>query len=84
MTTATELSFISHTPGVSGGDACVRNTRIPVWLLAEMRLAGMCDAEILAGYPETLNQADLEVAWQYHTDHPAEITQALRLNREDN
>ena len=31
--------IIQKTPGVSGGYACVRNTRIPVWTLVSLRQA---------------------------------------------
>lgn len=35
---------IEKTPGVMGGDACIRQTRIPVWLLVSLRQQGASDA----------------------------------------
>ena len=40
-------SSIEKTPNVCGGDARVRNTRIPVWLLVLQRKFGRSDAEVL-------------------------------------
>ena len=31
---------IEKTPGVCGGDPCIRQTRIPVWLLEQLRRLG--------------------------------------------
>ena len=52
-------------PGVCGGRARVRATRITVWQLVEMQQHGLSDAKILAGYPDSLTQEDLDAAWQY-------------------
>lgn len=73
-------ALIRKTPGVSGGDACLRSTRIPVWLLAEYRRLGMADDKILESYPGVLDQADLDAAWAYQAAHPREIEQALWHN----
>ncbi|HVS34517.1 MAG TPA: DUF433 domain-containing protein [Gemmataceae bacterium] len=75
MTTAT-ASLISSTPGVCGGEACIRGTRIMVWLLVYMRRRGRTDADILDGYPG-LTQADLDAAWDYYGQHATEIEQAI-------
>jgi hypothetical protein len=32
---------ISKTPGVMGGEACIRESRIPVWLMVSYRRMGM-------------------------------------------
>ena len=79
MATATER--ITKTPGVCGGDACIRGHRIPVWVLVQWRDLGKPDDWILAGYP-TLIPADLQAAWEYAAAHPAEIEEAIRLNEE--
>ncbi|MCU0542788.1 MAG: DUF433 domain-containing protein [Oscillatoriaceae cyanobacterium Prado104] len=34
---------IQKTPGVMGGEACIRQTRIPVWLLVSYRRQGASD-----------------------------------------
>ncbi len=70
---------IAKTPNVCGGDACIRGTRIPVWLLAEWRRLGQTDAAILQGYP-SLVPADLEAAWEYAAAHSEEIEEAVREN----
>jgi len=72
---------IKKTPGVCGGDACIGNTRIPVWSLAIDRTLGMSDADILAAFPD-LTAADLVNAWAYAEAHPEEIDRAIRENEE--
>src|SRR5436190_423167 len=67
---------ITSTPGVCGGDACVRSTRIMVWLLVLMRRGGRADADLLGDYP-SINQADFDAAWDYYRQIPAEIEQAI-------
>jgi uncharacterized protein (DUF433 family) len=69
-------ALIQKTPGVCGGDACVGNTRIMVWLLVAQKRGGLSDEEILAGYP-TLTPADLAAAWEYYRRHPQEIDEAI-------
>lgn len=77
MTTA--ASWISKVPDRCGGDACVRATRIAVWVLVGYRRLGLSDADLLGYYP-MLTQADLEVAWTYAAANPDEIDAALREN----
>ncbi|QEH38392.1 hypothetical protein OJF2_69930 [Aquisphaera giovannonii] len=73
---------ILRKPGVCGGDACVRGTRIPVWTLVRMRQLGVPEAEILRSYP-SLRAADLAHAWTYAEAHREQIEQAIRENEED-
>ena len=75
-------AVIRKTPGVCGGDACIRRSRIMVWLLVAFRRDGTTDAEILANYP-TLTPEDLAAAWEYDRLHPMEIEDAIRANEED-
>ncbi len=75
------FTHIKKTPGVCGGDACIGNTRIPVWTLVSLRQQGASDKDLLEGYP-TLNQADLEAAWQYYDARRGEIETAIRENDE--
>ena len=49
---------IESRPGVLGGDPCIVRTRIPVWLLAQARILGSSEADILRAYP-TLRAEDL-------------------------
>ena len=72
-------SGINKTPGVVGGDACIGNTRIPVWSLVEDRRLGASDARILESFPQ-LSAADLVNAWAYAEAHPEEIKQAIQEN----
>ncbi|HLW67594.1 MAG TPA: DUF433 domain-containing protein [Gemmataceae bacterium] len=41
-----DASWVRKTPGVCGGDACIRNTRIPVWLLVAWMKDGLNDERI--------------------------------------
>ena len=70
--TQTLSKGITKTPGVCGGDACIAQTRIPVWLLVEYRRLGISEAQLLEDYPH-LSAADLVNAWAYADAHPAEI-----------
>jgi uncharacterized protein (DUF433 family) len=70
---------IEKTPGISGGDACVVRTRIPVWHLEEMRRNGKTDAEILRAFPQ-LTAIDLANAWTYAASNQAEIEILIQDN----
>jgi type III restriction enzyme len=74
-------TWIQKTPGVCGGDACIRNTRITVWGLVQRRQQGLSDAEVLRRVPG-LTPADLEAAWDYYERSHEEIEQAIRDNEE--
>jgi uncharacterized protein (DUF433 family) len=75
-------SYASKRPDIQGGDACVRETRIPVWVIVNYRRLGAADADILQAYP-TLNQADLDAAFEYAASHANEIDEAIRENEAD-
>jgi uncharacterized protein (DUF433 family) len=72
---------IQQTPGVCGGSACIRKTRIMVWLLEGLRRLGMSEAEILSEYP-SLTASDLVNAWAYVARHPDEIDEEIARNEE--
>lgn len=74
-------SWISKTPGVCGGDACIRNTRITVWGLVERRNLGLSDDEMVQDI-HGLTWDDLTAAWNYYDQHREEIDQAIRENEE--
>jgi uncharacterized protein (DUF433 family) len=76
---ATTTSWISKRPDYCGGDACVRDSRIPVWVLVNFRRLGGSDEDIERSYPD-LNLVDLEAAWEYAEAHPDEIDEAIREN----
>ena len=73
---------VESTPGVCGGEPCIVRTRIPVWILAQMRRQGVNEADILRSYP-TLRAEDLAAAWAYVRVHRSEIEQQIRENEED-
>jgi uncharacterized protein (DUF433 family) len=75
------VSWVSTKVDRQGGDACVRDTRIPVWVLANYRRLDMSDSDILRAYP-SLTVADLEAAWAYAADHEGEIDRAIRENED--
>jgi uncharacterized protein (DUF433 family) len=75
-------SGIKQTPKVCGGEACIANTRIPIWVLEQSRRLGMSDADLLGNYPN-LRAEDLVNAWDYARTHRAEIDEAIRENEED-
>lgn len=64
------------TPGVMGGDPCIRRVRIPVWLLEQYRRLGASEADLLANYP-TLRAEDLVNAWVYVRAHRDEIDRQI-------
>ena len=67
---------ICKTPGVMGGEACIRDTRIPVWLLVSYRRLGLSEAQLLDNYP-TLTANDLVNAWSYASAYGDEIDRAM-------
>jgi len=79
MATATDR--ITKTPGVCGGDACIRGTRMSVWGLVEWRRLGKSDEWMLENFRH-INSSDLEAAWEYAATHQREIEEAIRLNAE--
>ena len=72
---------IERTPGVSGGEACVVRTRIPVWTLVAYRQQGWSEARLLDAFP-SLRAADLVHAWAYFDSHQEEIEAAIRSQSE--
>jgi uncharacterized protein (DUF433 family) len=72
-------TWIQKTPGVCGGAACIRNTRITVWGLVERRQLGASDEQLL-DQVQGLTRDDVNLAWEYAAAHPEEIEQAIREN----
>ena len=75
-------SWVQKTPGVCGGRACIRDTRITVWGLVIDRQHGLTDEEILANI-EGLTLQDLQAGWDYYAKRPAEINDDIRENEAD-
>jgi len=80
LTTAN--SWVQKTPGVCGGRACIRNTRVTVWGLVNSRRLGAADEQILANIVGVTPE-DLRAAWDYYREHPAEIDDDIRANEAD-
>jgi uncharacterized protein (DUF433 family) len=79
--TETPPGWISKEPDRCGGDACIRDCRIPVWVLVNYRRLGGTEANLLRDYP-SLTPADLEAAWRYAAANTEEIDRAIRENEE--
>ena len=73
---------IHKTPGVMGGEACIRDTRIPVWLLVSYRQLGLSEAKLLDNYP-TLTANDLVNAWSYASAYADEIDRTIAQQDEE-
>lgn len=80
MTTTATTSWISRKSDRCGGNACIRDTRIPVWSLVEGRRLGLSDARLLQAYP-LLTPADLATAWEYSRQEPLEIERSIWENQ---
>jgi uncharacterized protein (DUF433 family) len=78
---STRKSWIQQTPGVQGGDPCIRDTRITVHGLVEWRKLGVTDGELLRDVAG-LTQADLEEAWLYYAGHREQIDDIIRQHEE--
>jgi uncharacterized protein (DUF433 family) len=72
---------IDSRPEVSGGEACIVRTRVPVWVLVRARQLGASEADLLLAYP-TLNAQDLTNAWAYYRSRKDEIETQIRENEE--
>jgi uncharacterized protein (DUF433 family) len=70
---------IDNSPNVLGGEARIVRTRIPIWVLEQMRRQGASEADILQSYP-SLRAEDLSSAWAYVRLHREEIEQAIFEN----
>ena len=69
-------TWVQKTPGVCGGDACIRHTRHTVAGLVQWRKLGLTNDRILKHHPD-LSQDDLDAAWTYYAGNRAEIERAI-------
>ncbi len=69
--------LIQKTPGICGGQACIRNTRIPVWTLVSLLQQGATEQELLRNYP-SLTGDDLTSVREYYYNHQSEIDQIIK------
>ncbi len=73
---------VQKTPGVCGGHARIRSTRIPIWTLISFQQQGANDEELLHNFP-SLTPFDLNVARAYYASHTEEIDSAIADLQED-
>ena len=73
------VSGIEKNPKVMSGAACIRQTRIPVWLLEQARRQGVSEADLMRNYPG-LTARDLVNAWEYANLHKNEIENQIKEN----
>jgi uncharacterized protein (DUF433 family) len=78
MNAAANTTRIERTAGVCGGEACIGDGRIPVWVLVNARRLGISERQLLADYP--LAADDLHAAWDYYVLQPGEIDAAIARN----
>lgn len=65
------LERITVNPGLCHGQACIRGTRIMVWLVLEYLANGDTVEDILAAYP-TLTKEDIEACLAYAAESARE------------
>lgn len=63
---------ITKTPGVCGGQARIRNTRIEVWVIVSLVKKKASYEEILRNYPD-LTSEDIDNALRYYQENQDEI-----------
>ena len=64
--------MIEKTPGVAGGCACFRDTRIAVWTVISLKNHGANEAELSLDFPG-LTRFDFLAAQAYYQAHRDEI-----------
>jgi uncharacterized protein (DUF433 family) len=70
---------VESSADICGGDPCLVRTRIPVWVLEQMRRQGASEEQLLRSYP-SLRAGDLAAAWAYVRLHRIEIEEQIRVN----
>jgi uncharacterized protein (DUF433 family) len=58
---------ISEDPAIMGGRACIKGTRVPVYILLDHLGSGASVEEVLQGYP-FLSRADIDAALRFAAD----------------
>ena len=75
--------MVRKTPGVCGGYACIRDTRIAVWTVISFAKQGADDEELLLDF-QGLTSFDLFAARKYYQSNREEIDNLIAShNRED-
>jgi len=76
-----ELERITFSPDVMGGQACIRDIRVPVSLIVNMIANGASFFEILENY-EYLEEEDIRQALRYASWTASDQVLALSYERE--
>ena len=58
------LKRIVSNPKIMHGKACIKGTRIPIYLILDLLAAGMTKEKILAEYPD-LTKKDIDACIEY-------------------
>jgi uncharacterized protein (DUF433 family) len=74
--------MINKTPGVAGGLACIRNTRITVWTIVSLMDQGADDQELLRNFPG-LNSFDLAAVRSYYKTSKEEIDGEIESHHQE-
>ena len=72
---------IEENKNVCDGFACIKGTRIPVWVFVRMKRFGHSEDAMLRSYP-TISYEDLDNARKYFRIHKTEIDIQIRINEE--
>ncbi|QHU99419.1 hypothetical protein BWK47_04260 [Synechocystis sp. CACIAM 05] len=75
--------MIKKTPGICGGHACIRDTRIAVWTIISLINQGGTDLELLADFPG-LTAFDLLTIKEYYQSHRQEIDNLIDYQDQEN
>jgi len=67
---------IHKTPGICGGAARIRDTRIPVWTIVAYQQQGAPDSELMYNYPG-LTLEDIQAALNYYEFNREEIDRTI-------
>lgn len=78
-TKQTSHPYIVKAPGLCGGAATIRGTRVSVWVLATYARAGY-EANVIRTFFPYLTLAQIYDALSYWQDHPAEIEESVLRN----
>jgi uncharacterized protein (DUF433 family) len=72
--------YIERVPGLAGGRAVIKGSRVAVWAIVESYRSGLTPEEILAHYPQ-LTLAKIFDALGYCDDNREEIDGDIAANR---
>lgn len=72
---------ITKTPGVCGGVACIKGTRIPVWVIESYRRSGAELSDFAEIYPH-ISAEQIAAGIDYAARHAEEIEAELTANQE--